>query len=69
MKDYGKVIKFDGYVGIIIDKEGKEFLLLKQEIVENNKIQEGDSVIFNPEIYENGIIKKDIARFVKILKK
>ena len=69
MKDYGKVVEFDGYVGKIVDNNGKEFLLLKEELLTEEVLNKGDLVSFNPEKYEADEVQKNIARFVRVLKK
>ncbi len=69
MKEIGKVKEYNGYYGKIIDREGKEYLLLDNQIVGNEDIQQLDAVTFVPENYNNSEVNKDIARFVRKLEK
>ena len=64
MRMSGKVISFDGYVGLIMGIDNEEYMILKNEIVDNIKIN--DMVIFEPEVYEDLELKKRIARFIKL---
>ena len=69
MKTFGKVESFDGYNGYIKGVDGKEYLLMKKEIIPPVDLQVNDKVCFEPEYVETIEIQEDIARFVKKLEK
>ena len=65
MKKEGIVKEYNGFNGKIIDNCGKDYLLLKEEIINNEVINKLDTVTFVPEkcnLYNN---YKEVARFVK----
>jgi len=64
MKISGKVISFDGYIGLIMGIDNEEYLILKNDVVDNIKVN--DIVIFEPEVYEDLELTKKIARFIKL---
>jgi hypothetical protein len=51
MKQYGKVLTYDGYVGNIIDSKGIKYIFTTKDL-KDKKIVEGDFVSFNVEIFE-----------------
>ncbi len=63
MKKYGKVLVYDGYVGIIIDNEGTKYIFTTRDL-KDKKIVEGDFVTFNSEVFETVEIKEYTARFI-----
>ena len=65
MKNIGVVKEYNGFYGNIIDLEGKQYILMDKNIMENNEINKYDTVLFVPEEYK----KNDIARFVKKIEK
>lgn len=65
---FGKLIEYDNYNGLIIDAEGKKYIVLKKDILSNN-IKINDLVKFNAEIVKTSEEDKDIARFVNKLEK
>ena len=67
MKKKGIVIKYDGFVGTIITDDNKEYLLLKKETEE--KLNNNDEVIFEPEIFTTASDDRNVARFVKKIKR
>lgn len=69
MKIYGKVTDYNGDTGNIIGVDGKEYLVLEKDILDNEKIQKNSAVIFTSEIFETPEYSRNIARFVKILKR
>lgn len=69
MKTFGKVKEFDGYNGSIQAIDGKEYLLICDEIAENNVISEGDNVYFEPDLYKTPEMEEYVARFVRKLEK
>ena len=69
MKTFGKIKEFDGYNGIIQAIDGKEYLLIKDEIADENVLSEGDCVYFEPDIYKTPEMEEYIARFVRKLEK
>ena len=66
MKQYGKVIFFDNYNGIIKGIDGIEYILNHNNI-DKGRLNKGDNVEFIPEEYTTLEIKKYIARRVKKL--
>ena len=68
MKEIGQVKEYNGYNGKIVNRDGKEFLLLKEQIVDNESLKNLDEVEFVPEKFVRGEISLDIARFVKTKK-
>ena len=65
MKEVGKVKDYNGYFGTIVSPEGNEYLLIKDEIIDNSKLEEEDLVSYKPEIFEDIEENKNIARFVR----
>lgn len=65
MKIEGTVKEYNGFNGKIIDNLGKDYLLLKEEIINNEKINKLDTVTFVPEKCKLYNDYKVIARFVK----
>lgn len=63
MKQYGKVLTYDGYVGNIIDSKGIKYIFNTKDL-KDKKIVEGDFVSFNVEIFETVEIKEYTARFI-----
>lgn len=63
MKQYGKVLTYDGYVGNIIDSKGIKYIFTTKDL-KDKKIFEGDFVSFNVEIFETVEIKEYTARFI-----
>lgn len=61
----GKVIEYNGNTGIIIDNQNNEYLILKNNIINNENIAINDDVIFIPEIFNTIEIKEKIATFIK----
>ena len=63
MKNIGKIINYVGCSGLIIDNEGKKYILLKDNILYlNPKI--GDLVTFKVEKFKTVEIEENIATFV-----
>jgi hypothetical protein len=69
MKNYGSVDKFDGYNGIILGIDGKEYLFFDKEIMDEENILVGDKVSFIPNVYSTVEVQCDLARFVRKLEK
>lgn len=65
MKELGRVIEYNGHYGRIINQDGKEYILLDKDIMDNNIIQTNDDVSYVPEKYVDSDIDENIARFVK----
>lgn len=68
MKQYGKILIYDGYVGNIIDDKGIKYIFTSRDI-KDKSIVEGDFVTFNVEIFETIEIKEYTARFITKAKK
>ena len=69
MKTFGKVKEFDGYNGYIKGVDGKDYLLMKREVVSPHIIYENDNVFFEPDRFDTVETHENIARFVKKLEK
>ena len=63
MRYFGKVVKYDGNIGSIIDENGNEVLLLVHEC--KDKIVKGDYVSFEIDEYNDIEYNTLLARFVK----
>ena len=63
MKLIGKVLEFDGKCGTIIDKDGNNYLVLKQDIYSD--IKPFELVSFEKEVFEKTYDNTLIARYVK----
>ena len=61
----GKVIKYNGNTGIIIDKNNNEYLILKYNIKNNENIAINDDVIFVPELFKTIDIEEKVATFIE----
>lgn len=68
MKNYGKVIKYNGLYGKIKDNKGNDYVLLDKNILDKN-IKEDDEVIFEKENHQTPELDINIARFVRKIKK
>ena len=68
MKNYGKVIKYNGVYGSIKGVDGVNYKLLDKNIIDKN-IKVSDDVEFVQENIETPEVNVNIARFVKVLKK
>ena len=69
MKTIGKIKEFDGYNGYIKGVDGKNYLLMKKEIIPPTELHVDDKVYFEPEHFETVETQEEIARFVKRLEK
>ena len=63
MKQYGKVLTYDGYVGNIIDSNGIKYIFTTKDL-KDKKIVQGDFVSFNAEVFETVELKEYTARFI-----
>ena len=68
MKIEGKVIKYNGNTGIIIDKDNNEYLILKHNIKNDEDITIDDKVIFVPEIFKTIDMEEKVAMFIEKLR-
>lgn len=70
MKNYGKIIKYDGISGYITGIDGKKYILLDKNIIQESKeLKINDDVEFETDCIKTPEIQLNIARFVKVLKK
>ena len=69
MKENGIVKEYDGYCGIIVNELKEEYLLLKKELMEEVELKVNDMVSFVPEKVETLTKDRNVATFVKPLKK
>ena len=67
MKKEGIVVEYDGYTCTIKDSSGVNYLLLKKEVI--GYVEKSDQVIFNSEKVITTQGDRNIARFVKKLKR
>lgn len=68
MKNYGKVINYNGVYGNIKGVDGIDYTLLDKNVIDKD-IKELDNVEFEKEYFKTPEIEINIARFVKLLKK
>ena len=68
MKNYGRIIEYNGVYGKIKSIDGIEYSLLDKNIIDKN-IKELDYVEFEAENFNTLEIEISIAHSVKILKK
>lgn len=68
MKNYGKVMQYNGVYGNIKGIDGVDYKLLDKNVVDKN-IKLSDNVEFEKEIFKTPETEINIARFVKLLKK
>jgi len=61
----GIVIKYNGNSGVIVDKENNKYLLLKNNICNDEIININDNVKFVPEIFKTIEIEEKIATFIR----
>lgn len=66
MKNYGKIVEYNGKYGSIIDINGIEYKLLDKNILYKD-VKKYDNVEFENEYIKTPEIDIKIARFVKIL--
>lgn len=64
---YGKVVDYNGSSGYIVSKEGVKYILLSQNILDED-IKIDDYVSFKEERYKTIEIDELIATFVKKIK-
>lgn len=69
MKENGIVKEYDGYCGTIVNELKEEYLLLKKELMEEVELKVNDKVSFIPEKVETLTKDRNVATFVKPLKK
>ena len=63
LKKVGKIKNYDGFSGTIVDNEGVNYILLKDDLLDDVKV--GDLVVFESEVYETIEIRENMARFVR----
>lgn len=68
MKNYGKVIEYNGIYGNVKGVDGVDYLLLKKNVIDSN-IKALDDVEFESEFFKTTETEANIARFVKVLRK
>ena len=67
MKKIGIVTKYDNFVGEINTEKGEKYLLLKKEVYD--EIKKDDKVTIESEVISIFNEERNVARFVKKLKK
>lgn len=68
MKNYGKVVEYNGVYGSIKGVDGKDYILLDKNIFDQ-ELKELDNVEFESEVFNTPEVNMKIARFVKVLRK
>ena len=68
MKNYGKVLKYNGVYGNIKSIDGGNYILLDKNVIDYD-IKECDNVEFEPEFFKTSEVEIQIARYVKKLSK
>lgn len=61
----GKVLKYNGISGTIIDQNNNEYLMIKNNIKDDEVILANDIVIFIPEIFKTVEIEENVATFIE----
>ena len=61
----GKIIKYNGSSGLIVDENNNQYLLLNHNIVGNEKINVDDIVSFLPEVFKTIEIEEKVATFIE----
>lgn len=61
----GKVIKYNGNTGMIVDRNNNEYLMLKNNICNGEIIDINDNVMFIPEVFKTIEIEEKVATFIK----
>lgn len=70
MKINGKITNYEGMAGNIKGVDGKDYILLDKNIVEQNEeLKENDNVEFEPEYFKTPEVEINMARFIKTLKR
>ena len=69
MKQEGVVIDYNGYDGMIETVKKEQFILLREEIVDDEALNKLDKVMFVPEYKQYESSEYNIARFVRKLHK
>lgn len=65
MKKIGKVSEYNGFYGKIVSDDNENYILLKEEIISDGKINKFDNVVFVNEEFNKDDIHQKVARFVK----
>lgn len=68
MKNYGKVIEYNGLFGNIKGVDGVDYVLLDKNLVDKD-VNVLDNVEFEPEVFQTPEVEVQMARFVKSLTK
>ena len=68
MKSYGKIVEYDGYVGDIVGIDGKSYMFVDTDLLDKD-INRDDYVSFDAEVYRDIELTRNMARFVKKIKK
>ena len=67
MKNYGKVLEYNGVYGKVKGVDGNVYILLDKNIIDE-EIKESDDVEFDSEVLETTEITLSLARHVKVLR-
>ncbi len=69
MRTFGKVKEYNGYNGYIKGIDGKDYVIIPNEVNPVDKLKINDNVHFEPETFETLETKAEVARFIKKLEK
>lgn len=69
MKNYGKIIKYNGVYGEIMGNDGSKYSLLDKDIIGDKNCLENELVEFEPESFKTPEVEINVARLVRVLKK
>jgi len=64
MKNYGKVIEYNGVYGNIKSIDGNEYKLIDKNII-GEEVKESDNVEFEPEVHKTPEVEIKIAKLVR----
>lgn len=64
MKQVGKITEFDGFSGVLINREGVKYIFSNDDLISTD-LKVNDIVVFESELYKTVEVEINIARFVK----
>lgn len=61
----GKILKYNGHTGLIVDENNYQYLMTSDNIKNNVQLKVGDIVLFLPELFKTIEIEERIALFIE----
>lgn len=68
MKNFGKIVEYDGYVGTIVGMDGNRYMFVDVDLIDK-EISCNDYVSFDKDLYKDVELTRFVARFVKRINK